>query len=68
MSTFRVLYTDGRKSIRFETKREAFEDALRAYPRAAWHDDGARLLVWKDLASSADDDGRRAVAEIVEEP
>lgn len=48
--------------------RESAESALRVqYPGLVVSDDGARVLAWADEASATDDDGRRAIAELIED-
>ena len=47
--------------------REAAESALRVqYPELVVVDDGGRVLAWADEASAENDDGGRAIAELVE--
>lgn len=48
--------------------REAAESALRVeYPALYVYDDGARTLAWPSEEASENDDGSRAIAEIVSE-
>jgi len=59
-----IRYTNGRHTT-YATRDEADEAVTAAYPDAVVYDDGGRTLVWRDEVSAADDDGARAIAELV---
>jgi hypothetical protein len=59
-----IRYTNGRHTT-YATRDEAVEAVTAAYPDAVVYDDGGRTLVWRDEVSAADDDGARAIAELV---
>jgi hypothetical protein len=59
-----VNYCDGRHAT-YLTRAEAVAAITAAYPDAVIYDDGGRTLAWRDDASATDDDGARAIAELV---
>ena len=59
-----IHYATGRH-VTYATRDEAVEAIMATYPDAVVYDDGARALVWRDEVSAADDDGARAIAELV---
>jgi hypothetical protein len=59
-----IHYSTGRHTT-YPTRDEAVEAITAAYPDAVVYDDGGRTLVWRDEASATDDDGARAIAELV---
>jgi len=59
-----IKYAHGRH-VTYATRDEAVEAIMATYPDAVVYDDGARALVWRDEVSAADDDGARAIAELV---
>jgi hypothetical protein len=58
-----IHYATGRH-VTYATRDEAVEAIMATYPDAVVYDDG-RTLVWRDEASARDDDGARAIAELV---
>ena len=59
-----VTYCNGGVAT-YLTRAEAVEAITAAYPDAVIYDDGGRTLAWRDDASATDDDGARAIAELV---
>lgn len=59
-----IHYANGRH-VTYETRDEAIEAIMAAYPDAVIYDDGGRTLVWRDQEASENDDGARAIAEFV---
>jgi len=68
MSTYQphttIHYANGRH-VTYETRDEAVAEIMAAHPDAVVYDDGGRTLVWRDAASAENDDGARAIAELV---
>lgn len=72
---YEIRHANGAATTRHETEDEARIEVERVYGGGCYildewqtrSPDAERLLVWPDEASSENDDGQRAVAEIVRE-
>jgi len=71
----KIKYADGTASLSCDTLSEAMDYIRQTYPDAVAYQDGSeadddtvveRVLVWVDESSSVNDDGSKAIAEIVE--
>ena len=59
-------YADGRR-VENSSCTDALDDIREEFPDYVSHNDGSRTLIWSDEASSENDDGLRAVAQLTVE-
>lgn len=65
MTTYTIRYADSRPRRTVATVTEGLDLLRETYPDLVSTRDVGREIVWEDEASSENDDGRHAVAEIV---